>query len=134
MVAVILVAGCASSTPRTPAISQFEDIPVPKGLEYQPDKSVIIETPTVKAARLIYRGRLEAQSLANALRTTLEANNWRHVSTSTDSNRGSYQVYEKNGNTLQVHVKDDLWYTYVQIDASRPLAAPGAPAAPSAQK
>ena len=128
----LVVTGCATSTPRTPSISQFEDIPVPKGLEYQPGKSIIIESPSVKAARLIYRGRLEAQSLAAAVRTTLEANGWRHVSTATDSSRGSYQVYEKNANTLQVHIIDGLWYTYLQLDASRALIPAGAPAPPSA--
>ena len=128
----LIVTGCATSTPRTPSISQFEDIPVPKGLEFQPGKSIIIESPSVKAARLIYRGRLEAQSLGSALRTTLEANGWRHVSTSSDSSRGSYQVYEKNGNTLQVHIIDSLWYTYLQLDASRALSSPGVPTPPSA--
>ena len=105
---------------------------MPKGLEYQPNKSIIIESPSVKAARLFYRGRLEAQSLSNALRTTLEANGWRHVSTTSDSSRGSYQVYEKNGNTLQVHIRDSFWYTYVQLDASRALLSPPVASPPSA--
>ena len=66
-------AGCASAPPKQ-VRSEFEDIPVPKGLSYQADKSTIIESPTVKAARLVYRGRLEVDSLASAMRTTLEAN------------------------------------------------------------
>ena len=74
-----LTAGCATTSSR-PVRSEFEDIPVPKGLSYQPSKSTIIESPTVKAARLVYRGRLEVDSLSVAMRTTLEANAWRHVS------------------------------------------------------
>ena len=130
----LLLVGCASSTPRTPAISQFEDIPMPKGLELQHGKSIIIESPSVKAARLVYRGRIEPQSLGNALRTTLEANSWRHVSTTSSANRGSYQVYEKDGNSLQVHVYEGLWkiFTYVELDASRALSMSGAPPQPSA--
>ena len=73
LLVVVFVAGCASA-PSRPVRSEFEDIPVPKGLSYQPDKSTIIESPTVKAARLVYRGRLEAESLSLALRTTFEAN------------------------------------------------------------
>ena len=70
-----LTAGCATTSSR-PVRSEFEDIPVPKGLSYQPSKSTIIESPTVKAARLVYRGRLEVDSLSVAMRTTLEANAW----------------------------------------------------------
>ena len=41
---------------------------MPKGLAYQPSKSTIIESPTVKAARLVYRGRLEVESLKSPKR------------------------------------------------------------------
>src|SRR3989440_12341785 len=95
-------AGCATGSSR-PVRSEFEDIPVPKGLTYQPDKSTIIESPSVKAARLVYRGRLEPESLTRAMRATLEANGWKHVSTTSTSNAGTIQVYEKGGNALQVH-------------------------------
>jgi hypothetical protein len=115
-----IVAGCAS-TPSRPVRSEFEDIPVPKGLTYQPDKSTIIESPTVKAARLVYRGRLEAESLALALRTTLEANGWRHVSSTAVAERGTTQVYEKLGSSLEVRLLDGWWYTYVELTASRAL-------------
>jgi len=115
---VVFVAGCASA-PSRPVRSEFEDIPVPKGLTYQPDKSTIIESPTVKAARLVYRGRLEAESLGLALRTTLEANGWRHVSSTAVASHGMTQVYEKSGSSLEVRVLDGWWFTYVELTASR---------------
>ena len=59
---VVLLLGACASAPTNPARSEFEDIPVPKGLTYLAAKSTIIESPTVKAARLVYRGRLEASS------------------------------------------------------------------------
>lgn len=119
MLAVILLAACASAPPRA-ARSEFEDIPVPKGLDYQTSKSTIIESPTVKAARLVYRGRLEIGSLTVAMRTTLEANGWRHVS-STSSEHGTTQVYEKVGSSLEVRFWEGLWYTYVELTAGRSL-------------
>ena len=119
MLAVILLAACASAPSRA-VRSEFEDIPVPKGLDYQTSKSTIIESPTVKAARLVYRGRLEIASLAVAMRTTLEANGWRHVS-STSSTHGTTQVYEKAGSSLEVRLWEGLWYTYVELTASRSL-------------
>jgi hypothetical protein len=118
----LLVAGCVSTPTRT-ARSEFEDIPVPKGLALVDDKTTVIESPSVKAARLVYRGRLEIGSLATAMRSTLEASGWRHVSTSTAGDAGTVQVYEKGGNSLQVRLWEGLWYTYVELTASRALQA-----------
>jgi len=113
-----LTAGCATTSSR-PTRSEFEDIPVPKGLAYQPSKSTIIESPTVKAARLVYRGRLEVESLALAMRTTLEANGWRHVSSTSAAEHGITQAYEKSGSSLEVRLLDGWWYTFVELTASR---------------
>lgn len=113
-------AGCASAPPKQ-VRSEFEDIPVPKGLSYQADKSTIIESPTVKAARLVYRGRLEVDSLSTAMRTTLEANGWRNVSSTAISDHGVTQIYEKAGSSLEVRLVDGWWYTHVELTASRAL-------------
>jgi hypothetical protein len=122
LLAVVLLTACASAPPRA-VRSEFEDIPVPKGLELRTGKSTIIESPTVKAARLVFRGRLEMASLTVAMRTTLEANGWRHVS-STTSSHGTIQVYEKAGSSLEVRLWEGLWYTYVELTASRALQPP----------
>jgi len=113
-----LTAGCATTSSRATR-SEFEDIPVPKGLTYQASKSTIIESPTVKAARLVYRGRLEVESLAVAMRTTLEANSWRHVSSTSAAEHGITQVYEKSGSSLEVRLLDGWWFTFVELTASR---------------
>jgi hypothetical protein len=113
-----LTAGCATSSSQ-PTRSEFEDIPVANGLTYQPSKSTIIESPTVKAARLVYRGRVEVDSLAVAMRTALEANGWRYVSSTSTSDHGITQVYEKAGNPLEVRLIDGWWYTYVEMTISR---------------
>src|SRR2546422_8910556 len=75
---------CATSRSR-PVYGEFEDVPVPTGLVYQPTQSIIIESPSVRAARLVYRGRVDPGSLRLAMRTIMEANGWGHVSTSTRS-------------------------------------------------
>src|SRR5881397_4183622 len=89
---VVTQTACASSPPR-PQRSEFEDIPVPKGLSLDLDRSTIIESPSVKAARLFYKGRLEPESLGTAFRTTLEANGWRHLSSTTSADKGITPVY-----------------------------------------
>jgi len=113
-----LTAGCATTSSQ-PARSAFDDIPVPNGLTYLPSKSTIIESPTMKAARLVYRGRVEVDSLAVVMRTTLEANGWRHISSTATADHGITQVYEKSGNPLEVRLIDGWWYTYVELTASR---------------
>jgi len=122
--AVLLLFTACATTPSRPQLSEFADIPVAKGLSYDPSRSTIIESPTVKAARLVYRGRIELESLVVLMRTTLEANGWRHLSSTTTSRRGTTQVYEKAGNSLQVLYWEGLWYTYVEVTASRALQPP----------
>jgi hypothetical protein len=117
-VATLMLAACASAPPRATR-TEFEDIPVPKGLTYQVDESTIIETPNVKAGRHIYRGRLEIDSLTTAIRSTLESNGWRHVSSTKSSQHGTSQVYEKDGDSLQVQLWEGLWYTYAEYTTGR---------------
>jgi hypothetical protein len=118
MFPLMLLAGCATAPTRPPA-SEFDDIPVPKGLHFHSDKSVLIETPSVKAARLVYRGRIQPDSLATAMRTTLEANGWRNVSSTAGGGKHATQVYEKAGTSLQVQIWEGLIFTYVEITTGR---------------
>ena len=119
---VVTLTACASSPPR-PQRSEFEDIPVPRGLSLDLNKSTIIESPTVKAARLFYKGRVEPEGLGLAFRTTLEANGWRHLSSTTSADKGITQVYEKGGNSLQVLIYEGIYYTWVEVSATRLVTA-----------
>jgi hypothetical protein len=119
---VLTLTACASTPPKVQR-SEFEDIPVPKGLSYQADESTIIETTSVKAVRQVYRGRLELESLATAIRSTLEANGWRHVSSTPmrSSQQAMTQVYEKDGDSLKVQLWEGWWkwYTYAEYTTGR---------------
>jgi hypothetical protein len=117
---LLTLSACATNPPRL-SRSTHEDIPVPKGLNYRGGDSTVIETPTVSASREVYRGRLEIESLAQATRTMLEANGWRHVGTSKTSQHGVNQVYEKSGTSLQVLIWEDLIYTYAEYTTARIL-------------
>jgi len=123
LLVLLLTTACATTASR-PVRSEFEDIPVPKGLSYLEDRSTIIESPSVKAARLLYRGRVEVGSLGVAMRTTLEANGWRSVSSTSAGAQGLLQVYEKTGNSLQVRIWEEIYFTYVELTASRATQPP----------
>ena len=103
---VTTLSACASNPPRLTR-SSHEDIPVPKGLSYRSDDSTVIETPTVTATREVYRGRLELESLAEATRTMLEANGWRHIGTNKTAQHGVNQIYEKQGFMIKEHAQLD---------------------------
>ncbi|HEX7785709.1 MAG TPA: hypothetical protein VF653_05770 [Methylomirabilota bacterium] len=122
---VLALTACASTPPRAQR-SEFEDIPVPKGLAVDLDRSTIIESPTVKAARLFYKGRIEPESLSVAFRTTLEANGWKHLSSTTASGKGTTQLYEKSGSSLQVMIYESWYYTWVEMSATRMVGAASA--------
>jgi hypothetical protein len=124
----LTLSACASSSSTRTARSQFEDIPVPSGLTLDQDKSTIIESPTVKAARLVYKGRIEVTSLAAAMRTTLEGGGWRTLASTTSADKGTTQVYERGGDSLQVLIYEGAWYTYLELAGTR-MQQPGAPSA-----
>ena len=124
---VSTLSACASSPPRAQR-SEFEDIPVPKGLELDWSRSTIIESPTIKAARLFYKSRLEPASLGVAFRTTLEANGWRHLSSTTAAEKGTTQVYDKAGSSLQVLIYEGWYYTWAEVSATRVIGRELAPA------
>jgi hypothetical protein len=124
---VFTLSACASSPPRAQR-SEFEDIPVPKGLVLDWSRSTIIESPTIKAARLFYKGRLEPDSLAVAFRTTLEANGWRYLSSTTAAQRGTTQVYEKAGSSLQVIIYEGWYYTWAEVSVTRVVSKEPGPA------
>src|SRR4026209_879439 len=122
---VLALTPCASTPPRAQR-SEFEDIPVPKGLAVDLDRSTIIESPNVKAARLFYKGRIEPDSLSVAFRTTLEANGWKHLSSTTASGKGTTQIYEKSGSSLQVMIYESWYYTWVEMSATRMVGSASA--------
>ncbi|HEX7215717.1 MAG TPA: hypothetical protein VF578_16015 [Methylomirabilota bacterium] len=130
-VVVLALTSCsASSGPPRAQRSEFEDVPVPAGLTLDNSRTTIIESPTVKAARLFYKSRIKPDSLAVAYRTSLEANGWRHVSSTTSANNGTVQVYEKPDSSLQVMIYESWYYTWSEVSATRIVARPST-AAPS---
>ena len=111
----LLTAACATTT--TAPRRQFDDIPLPTGLTYQLDRSVMIESPSVRAGQLVYRGRLEPVSLGDVMRSYLESNGWQSVSR-TSSPSDTWLIYEKDGKAVEVHIYEKLWYTYMTLSAS----------------
>ncbi len=123
----LILTSCASwSGPARPQRSEFEDVPVPVGLTLDARRTTIIESPTVKAARLLYTSRIKPESLAVAYRASLEANGWRHVSSTTSAAKGTTQVYEKPDSSLQVLIYEGWYYTWTEVSTTRIVGRPPA--------
>jgi hypothetical protein len=115
---LLLLTACAT-TPARPALSEFQDIPVVETMTYDPERSTIIEASRVKAARFVYKGRVEAESLGTSMRTGLEQNGWRHVATTTGSQRSITQLYSKGQSQLQLLIWEGSWNTFLEVTAAR---------------
>ena len=125
---VLALTSCASSSGSSRLQrSEFEDVPVPAGLTLDVSRTTIIESPTVKAARLLYKSRIKPESLAVAYRTSLEANGWRHVSSTTSADKGTTQVYEKQDSALQILIYEGWYYTWTEVSTTRIIGRPPAP-------
>jgi len=122
LVAAVLLAACATRY-IPPLQSEFHDIPVPKELVYRADQSVIIESETIRSARLLYRGRMEPGSLVVTLQSGLEENGWRLVRSSYFPKEGTTQLYQKGEASLQVRIWEGGIFdafTYLELSGSRP--------------
>ncbi len=122
--AVLLLVTACATTPSRPVLSEFPDIPVPKGMAYDPAKSTIIESPTVRAARFVYAGRIEGESLAVSMRGGLEGNGWRYLGTATTAQQAITQMYEKSGQYARVAIWDGWWNTYLEVTTTRTQPPP----------
>lgn len=151
-VAVLLLTGCASlelpplptvvtqtpaNAPLTtvPALRPFEDILIPGGLVYQQSRSTVIESPVAKSARLVYVGTMPLDLLRNRVRAGLEDTGWRHVTSMTSPELGSSEVYEKDGGSLQVIVREATApYTELHLIVSRAVGRYSGQALPTAAR
>ena len=92
---VLFLSACSSTKVIPPIRSEFMDIPLPGGLEYVQNESAVIESETVRAARLVYSSKFEPGSLVLSIQEGLLANGWRIIRTQLVRESGTMQLYEK---------------------------------------
>ena len=128
MLAVALafsLSACSSTKGIPPIRSEFMDIPLPEGLVYLPDKSAVIESETVRAARLIYSSKFEPGSLVLSIQDGLQGAGWRLVRTTSFPQMGTMQLYEKGEASLQVRIWEGGAFsgsTYMELSGTRAIA------------
>jgi hypothetical protein len=120
----LFVSACSSTKGIPPVRSEFMDIPLPAGLEYIAGESAVIESETVRAARLMYSSKFEQGSLVLSIQEGLVGAGWRLVRTSSFPNLGTIQLYNKDEASLQVRIWEGGAFkgsTYVELSGTRAL-------------
>jgi hypothetical protein len=125
LVGLAFIIGCANlggkrkESKEPPAVGEqaryyhFEDILIPHGLKLEMDKSFIYETPSFKAGKLVFSGRVEPQSLASFFTTNMERDGWKLV-----NKFGFKDVvlnFSKSKKTCAVNIYDRPIYTIVEV-------------------
>jgi hypothetical protein len=121
----LFVSACSSTKNIPPVRSEFMDIPLPGGLEYIANESAVIESETVRAARLMYSSKFEPGSLVLSIQEGLVGAGWRLVRTSSFPSLGTIQIYEKEEASLQVRIWAGGTFkgsTYVELSGTRATA------------
>jgi hypothetical protein len=121
----VALSACASTKSIPPLRSEFMDIPLPGGLEYIPGESAVIESETVRAARLMYSSKFEAGSLVLSIQEGLVGSGWRLVRASSFPTLGTIQLYEKGEASLQVRIWEGGAFngsTFVELSGTRATA------------
>jgi hypothetical protein len=130
--AALTLSACSSTKGVPPIRSEFMDIPLPGGLVYIADRSAVIESETVRAARLMYSSKFEPGSLVLSIQEGLLGNGWRLVRTTSFPSLGTLQLYEKGEASLQVRIWEGGAFgasTYVELSGTRATARTRATAA-----
>jgi hypothetical protein len=121
----VALSACASTKNVPPLRSEFMDIPLPSGLEYIPGESAVIESETVRAARLMYSSKFEVGSLVVSIQEGLVGSGWRLVRASSFPSLGTIQLFEKDEASLQVRIWEGGAFngsTYVELSGTRASA------------
>jgi hypothetical protein len=125
LVVAVALSACSSTKGVPPLRSEFMDIPLPEGLDYVADKSAVIESETVRAARLMYTSKFEPGSLAISIQEGLVGSGWRLIRATSFPSLGTLQLYEKADASLQVRIWEGGAFngaTYVELSGTRATA------------
>jgi hypothetical protein len=118
----LFLSACSSTKGIPPIRSEFMDIPLPGGLEYIASQSAVIESETVRAARLVYSSKFEPGSLVLSIQEGLLGHGWRIVRTTSFPGQGTMQLYEKGDASLQFRTWEGGAFngsTYVELSGTR---------------
>ena len=91
----------------------FEDILIPQEMELDAEKSIVFETPNLKAGALIFNGRVDPVSLFNFLMNSMPQDNWKPRSY---FKYGRYlMVFEKADKVCVIRIQEERFKTQLHV-------------------
>ena len=125
LVVVTLAMGCSrlggerKTSKEAPEVGEraryyhFQDVLIPGELKVKMDESFIYETPTLRVGKLVFSGRVEAQSLTNFFARNMERDGWTLV------NKFGYKDvvlnFSKPNRNCSVNILDKPVKTIVEV-------------------
>ena len=111
----------ANSAPAYPSgpkakFFQFNDVPIPPQIDVQANNSYVFQSGQIKMGFLTLRGRVDSNSLMNFFASALPHEGWR-MKAQFRYNR-SLLIFDKPDKICVILVKEDTYYTYVEIYVS----------------
>ena len=94
----------------------FNDIPIPPELDVQSKNSYVFQSGQMKAGFLTLRGRVDSNSVMNFFVSALPREGWR-LKGQFRYNR-SLLIFDKPDKTCVILMKEETYYTYVDIYVS----------------
>ncbi len=91
----------------------FDDILVPRDMELQPQSSLVVETPGVKAGMLVFKGRVDPVSLTSFFTNNMLKDGW-HMSSSFRYQR-VIMVFTKPDRDCIINIHDGRFSTTMEI-------------------
>ena len=122
---LVFLVGCATSqtagskpgeTTTDLAVSEFQDIPIAPGLKRDESKAVEVQTGEFKTGIGLYKGRVEARSLADYYKGIMPTRGWTLVADF--SAKRTIQVYTKERRICVLLIEEGLYYTHLEIRTS----------------
>ncbi|TVQ99132.1 MAG: hypothetical protein EA399_08680 [Desulfovibrionales bacterium] len=109
----------------------FDDILVPRDMNFQPRSSFVIETPGVKAGMLVFRGRVDSVSLTRFFANNMLKDGWQ-MSSSFRYQR-SIMVFTKPDRDCIISIQDGRVFTRMEIWVA-PKASDSTPFSPRQER
>ena len=96
-----------------PRYLDFDDILLPREMDLVTDKSLLLETPAVKAGFLVFKGRVEPASLFEFFMANMRKDNWQLRSYFKYT--PYIMVFEKPDRDCVISLEEDALHTELQI-------------------
>jgi len=107
------IVGSTSGYPIAPLFYDFEDIPIPQEMDMINDESRVFMMGQLKSGVLVFKGRVEPNSLVDFFQVAMVREKWQ-LKSGFRYNR-SVLVFEKPQKACIIIIYSRLFYTYLEV-------------------